>query len=370
MSDRTDKPVSRRDLLKRAALGALALSAGPTILVPRRALAYEPGATVHPYVNHLRVVGVRDASMVNGTSVNTVWTVRDPMVVAEKVSENMDRMAMALAEEGSAADAWKKIFLKPTGKSWPDVVVAIKTNQIALQRSRSAVMGKLCRVLSGQIGVKPSNIFIYDGKDGASMSGNVWKGMPEGVNVAGAWGGIDRQTTVQTPRGPVTTQCLGHLVTGEVDILVNVGLCKGHGRQFGGFTMCMKNHLGTFDPGPGHSRRTGGANYVLGINRAPELLGELDPATGKVLFPRTQLCVVDALWASESGPSGLPSHQPNALLMGAFAPAVDYVGALRLRRDMMGWRVNKQVIAYIPKVFGFSDADLANGGQIIDALSS
>ena len=116
---------------------------------------------------------------------------------------------------------------------------------------QDAVMSKLCHVLCDQMGVKPSNIFIFDGKDGSSMGGNVWKGLPEGVNAAGTWGGIDRQTTLQTPLGPVSTQCLGHLVTGEVDIVVNVGLWKGHTAEFGAFTMCMKNHFGTFNPGPG-----------------------------------------------------------------------------------------------------------------------
>ncbi len=369
MDKQSDRGVSRRDLLKKAALGALALSAGPTIFIPRRAQAYEPAGKVHPYISPLRVVGARDAAMVNGTSANTPWAVRDPMVVTEKVGENIDRLAMALAQESGAADAWKKVFIKPAGKAWGDVVVAIKSNQIAQQRSRSAVMSKLCHVLTDQMGVKPSNIFIYDGKHGASMPGNVWKGLPEGVNVAGTWGGIGQQTTVQTALGQVRTACLGHLVEGDVDILVNVALCKGHEAPFGGFTMCMKNHFGTFNPGPGHNPRMGGANYILGINRSSEVLGRLDPSTGGVVFPRTQLCVVDALWASRGGPGGLPSDQLNTLLMGTFAPAVDYVGALRLRRDLMHWRVNEQVTAQIPRQYGFTDADLPNGGQIIDALA-
>jgi hypothetical protein len=277
---------------------------------------------------------------------------------------------MALAQEGTAADAWKKIFLKPAGKGWGDVIVAVKSNQIAQQRARSAVMSKVCHVLTDQMGVKASNVYIYDATHGDSMPGNVWKGLPEGVNLVGKWGGANLQTTVQTTNGQVRTECLGHLVKGEVDILVNVGLCKGHDSQFGGFTLCMKNHFGTFNPSPGHRPDVGGANYVFGINRMPEVLGQLDPATGKVLFPRTQLCVLDALWASKGGPGGLPSDQPNVLMMGTFAPAMDYIGALRLRRDMMHWRVNEQVTARIPVEFGFAEADLPNGGQIIDALAA
>jgi len=361
--------VSRRRFLQKAAVGALALSAGPTIFIPRRAEAYAPGGKVHPYISPLRVVGVRHPGMVNGTSVNTGWEVRDPMVVTEAVHQNLDRMAMALAQESSAADAWKKIIVKPPGKSWSDVVVAIKSNQIAQQRTRSAVMSKVCHVLTDQLGVKPSNIYIYDAKHGDSMRATPWKGLPEGVNRAAQWGGIRLQTTVKTAKGPVSTACLEPLGKGEVDILINTALCKGHGSQFGGFTMCMKNHFGTFDPRPGHDGNVGGANYLVGINRSKEIMGEIDPATGNVLFPRAQLNILDALWASKGGPGGLPSDQPNALIMGTTAATVDYVAALRLRQETMGWRVNPQVLAQIREGFGFTDADLPNGGQIIDALS-
>ena len=370
MDEPTGNGVSRRDLLKRAALGALALSVAPTIFIPRREQVYAAAEEVHPNISPLRVVGVRDAGMVKGTSTNTGWDVHDPLVVAEAVNDNVDRMAMALAQEKSAADAWKKILLKPAAKSWGDVVVAIKTNQIAEQRTRSAVMAKVCHVLTDQMGVKGANIFIYDACHGDSMKGNPWKGLPQGVTMAGKWGGSNLDTSVTGPNGPVRTQCLDHLVKGEVDMLINIALCKGHSAEFGGFTMCMKNHFGTFNPGPGHARGSGGANYVIAINRAPEVLGRLDPISGKVLFPRNQLCIVDGLWIEQAGPGGLPSNQANMLLMGTFAPAMDYVGALRVRRDMMGWRVNEQVLAQVSKEFGFSDADLPNKGEIIDALAA
>ena len=369
MDEPTGNGVSRRDLLKRAALGALAIGAVPTIFIPRRAQAYGPAEEVHPNINPLRVVGAQDAGMVNGTDPRSGWDVHDPMVVPDAVNQNMDRMAMALAEEKDAADAWKKIFLKPAGKGWGDVIVAIKTNQIAEQRTRSAVMAKVCHVLTDQMGVKAANVYIYDACHGDSMKGNPWKGLPDGVNTVGTWGSYNTPTSVVTPRGTLRARCLDHLAKGEVDILVNIALCKGHMAEFGNFTMCMKNHFGTFDPRHGHAANTGGANYVIGINRTPEILGKLDPATGKVLFPRNQLCVVDGLWMEQFGPGGLPSHQPNMLMMGTFAPAVDYLGALRVRKEMMGWRVNEQVLAQISQEFGFKDADLPNKGQIIDALA-
>ncbi|MGD2174623.1 MAG: DUF362 domain-containing protein [Candidatus Brocadiaceae bacterium] len=360
--------VSRRGFLKKAALGTLAFSSVPALIGSRRAEAYEPGAEIHPNISPLRVVGLRDPRMTTRQSLNTDWSVRDPMVATQVVHDNMDRLAMALVQENRAADAWKGVFLKPAGKSWSDVVVAIKTNQIAQQRTRSAVMSKICHVLTETMGVSASNIHIYDACHGRSMSGNPWVGLPEGVHQASRWGGYNVKTKVPAPYfgGQRTSECLDRLVQGKVDILVNVALCKGHGGQFGGFTMSMKNHFGTFNPRPSHGAG-GGADYLIGINKAPEILGSIDPKTGNVLFPRQQLCIIDALWASEPGPGGLPTHQPNAILMGTFNPVLDYVAAMRLRKDMMGWRVNENVAKRFLSEFGVKEGELPNGGRIVDA---
>ncbi len=88
------------------------------------------------------------------------------------------------------------------------------------------------------------------------------------------------------------------------------------------------------------------------------------------MFPRQQLCVLDALWSSKTGPGGPPTHQTNALLMGVFGPAVDYVGAMHLRRDIMGWPVNPTVTRRFLTEFGFTPEDLPNQGEIIDALGA
>jgi hypothetical protein len=290
----------------------------------------------------------------------------------------MDKLAMTLAEESSAVDAWKKIFVKPAGKSWADATVAVKTNQIDRQRTRAPVMGKVCHVLTDVVGVKGSNIHIYDachGGDGWSGNSigreNLFKDLPEGVHAADRWGGFNLETSLPAPyfAGERKTKCLDHLVRGEVDVLVNIALCKGHGAEFGGFTMCMKNHFGTFNPRPSH-RDGGGADYLIAINKTPEILGQIDPLSGEVIHPRQQLCIIDALWASEPGPGGLPTAQPNALMMGTFAPAMDYLTATRFRRDTMGWRVSEEVLGRFLTEFGYREADLLGGGQIVDALAA
>jgi len=368
MTSEGDRGMTRRRFLKFTAAGALAFTSVPTIIIPRRTEAYQAGGAVHPNVDPLRVVGVRDAAMTRPANPRTTWEQEEALVNWDPVQENMDRLAMGLAEEKGAADAWKKILVKPADKSWGDVVVAVKTNQIADQRTRSAVMSKLCHVLTDVLGVKGSNVYIYDACHGGNMSkNNPFKGLPEGVHIADQWGGYNMRVTVPAPyaKGQRQAKCLDHLVKDEVDILVNVCLCKGHGSNFGGFTISMKNHFGTFDPQPSHGDG-GGADYLIAINKSPQILGRMDPANGNVLFPRQQLCIVDALWASNRGPQDLPDSQPNVLLMGTFGPVVDYVGAMRFRKDMMHWPVNEQVALRFLTEFGLSESSLPNGGKIID----
>jgi hypothetical protein len=339
----------------------------PTIIVPRRADAFEGAAQIHPNISPLRVAGIRDAGMIRGEAVPAAWAEQEKLVEWDVVAANMDRVAMTLAEESTAADAWKKILIKPAGKSWGDVIVAIKTNNIAEQHTRSAVMSKLCNVLVDTIGVKPSNVYIYDACHGRDLTRkSPFTGLPEGVNVAGQWGSYNTRVDVPEPYrgGDHKAACLDHLVKGEVDILINLALCKGHGGQFGKFTMCMKNHFGTFNPRLSH-QGGGGADYLIGINKSPLLLGDLDPRTGNVLFPRQQLCIIDALWGSEPGPQGPPTAQLNSIIMGTCNPVMDYVTATHLRQDTMGWGINNQVAERMLDEFGFSPSDLPNDGKII-----
>jgi hypothetical protein len=368
MTNKGGKGISRRGFLKVTAAGALALTSIPTIIIPRRTEAHQEGGAVHPNISPLRVVGVRDARMTTAADPRTTWEQEEKLVNWEPVQENMDRLACGLAEEKNPADAWKKILLKPANKGWSDVVVAVKINHINVQRTRSAVLSKVCHVFTDLLGVRGANIYVYDACHGDNMAArNPYAGLPEGTHLAGRWGGYNLRVDVPAPYGNGQRQarCLDQLVKDEVDILVDLALCKGHGSEFGGFTMSMKNHFGTFDPGPSHGSG-GGADYVIGISKSPEILGKIDPVTGNVVFPRQQLCIVDALWASNPGPGGVPDSQPNALLMGTFSPVVDYVGAMRFRKDVMHWPVNEQVAARLLSEFGYSEKDLPNDGKILD----
>lgn len=370
MNSKGQRRVSRRRFLRDAAVGAAAFGALPPFISSAGMQAFGAGEEVHPNISPLRVVGLMDAGMTKGLLERSSWQQQEELVFPEKVDVNMDRLACALAEEKDPGKAWRAIFIKPAGKSWSDVVVAVKTNQIAVQRSRSAVMAKVCTVLTDVIGVKASNIFVYDACHGANMSRTTrFRGLPEGVTLADQWGGSTDSVPIPSPYGGgrAKARCLGHLARGEVDILVNVALSKGHGMTFGGFTQSMKNHFGTFEPGPAHGRG-GGADYLIGINKSPQILGELDPKTGAVLFPRQQLCVIDALWASQGGPGGNATSQPNRIFMGTLPPVLDYQVATRFRKGEMKWGINEQVAERFLSEFGFTPDDLPNNGEIVDAM--
>jgi hypothetical protein len=279
----------------------------------------------------------------------------------------MDKLACGLVETRNVEQAWKTIFVKPPRKPWSDAVVAVKTNHIAQQHTQSAVMSKVCHVLTGIVGVKPSNIHIYDACHGSDISRKTpFTGLPEGVRIEDRWGGSNTSTPVPKPwqDGESKSRCIEHLVNGSVDILVNISMCKGHSGTFGGFTMTMKNHFGTFSPSPGHQDQA--LEYLLAINQTEEILGPIDRSTGKVLYPRQQLCIVDALWASRRGPGGNPSHQPNFMAMGVTSPVVDYLVATSFRKAAMDWPVEMGPTGKFLTEFGYKAADLPNGGKIIE----
>ncbi|MCF7854405.1 MAG: DUF362 domain-containing protein [Candidatus Pacebacteria bacterium] len=355
---------SRREFIKTGVVAGVGLSF-PSIWIKGAYGALEPGHRIHPAIDERLVVGVTDAGMVEGHNPVTTWAQQEAMVKKDVVWANMDKLACRLSGERAAQKAWRTIFVKPPKKAASDIVVAIKTNNIAQQHTRSPVIAKVCHVLVNDLGVKAENIYIYDACHGGNLERSTpFSGLPEGVHIANKWGGFSQETAVPEPWTGGTSSCLKHLVDNTVDILVNVAMCKGHGGSFGRFTMTMKNHFGTFAPRPGHSKD--GLEYLIALNRTPEILGPIDPKTGAVTFPRQQLCIVDALWASDRGPGGNPSHQPNFLAMGALSPVVDYQVGTQFRQKKMGWNVNVKAAERFLTDFGYTPADLPHGGELVE----
>lgn len=381
--DGQNRGMSRRQFVKVTAGGALAWSALPTIIGARHAAGYQPGGRIHPNMDPLRVVGITDPAMVSGANPSAPVAAQDQMVVADVIGENIDRMALALAEERNVSDAWKKILVKPAGKSWSDVVVAVKINQIAQPRIRPPVVGKVCHVLTDVLGVKGSNIHVYDARNGSGIQEeNRFRDLPEGVHLADKWGGITTKAPIPVPwpgdldpaglngvkEGQGAAPCAAPLAEGKVDILVNIALSKGHRPKYGGFTMTCKNHYGTFHPFHGTEERDheDATDYLLAINKSEAILGQQDER-GSVTFPRQQLCIVDAIWAIRRGMAGNPNAQPNALFIGTFGPAVDFQVATKFRKARLGWPVDEGVVSRFLTDFGFAEQNLPGDGQIIDA---
>lgn len=359
--------ISRRGFLRKGILIGAAVTAFPTVLIPKSRAAWAQGTVVHPNVDNLRVVGITDREMTKAVDPAISWNRQNELVAADLVWENMDKLACGLAEIRNPGPAWRSIFVKPPRKSWSDTVVAIKTNNIARQHTRSAVMAKICHSLTDEIGVKPHNIHIYDACHGGNISRSTpFSGLPHGCRIEDTWGGSTHFTAVPRPwkNGNEKSKCVKHLVDGSVDILINIAMCKGHSPRFGGFSMTMKNHFGTFSPGPGHQE--GSQDYLIAINQTPEIIGPMDPRTGKVIHPRQQLCIVDALWAGKGGPGGNPTHQPNFIAMGVLSPIVDYLVATRFRGKRMGWQPNIEATNRMLTDFGYAETDLPAGGDLTE----
>lgn len=359
--------ISRRRFIKKSVVTGAGIAAFPLIFIPKAKAEWAKKTVVHPNVDNLRVVGITDARMTKSAEhIPQGWAGQEKLVNTKAVWENIDKMACGLAASRNPEEAWRAIFVKPPLKSWLDTVVAIKTNCISQQHTRSAVMAKICQVLTDIVGVDPYNIHIYDARHGNSMVGTPFQGLPEGTRLEGVWGGIRATASVPPPWTGGKSNCVGHLVFGTVDILINISMCKGHGFQFGNFTITMKNHFGTFDPSPAHRSTETALDYLIAINQTPEILGKLDNKTGKVLYPRQQLCLVDALWASEGGPHVGPDSQPNFLAMGVLSPIVDYVIATEFRGKKMNWEPNMEATRRMLTDFGYSASDLPEGGKIIE----
>ena len=363
--------ISRRRFVKHAAIIGAGITAFPFVFIRRSHAAWARKTVIHPNVDNLRVVGITDPGMTKGVDPKASWSRQDELVKQEVVWENIDRLACTLTKTGDPAKAWKTIFVRPPRKPWSETVVAVKTNHLGSQHTRSAVMSKICHALTDIIGVKPGNIHIYDASHGSNIRKNTpFAGLPDGCRIEDRWGGSNTYTKIPTPWWGMSG-CLKYLVNGSVDILINMAMCKGHSNDFGGFTMTMKNHLGTFSPsnvheGSSYSDEGGRIDYIMGINQTPEILGPMDPRSGQVLYPRQQLCLVDALWASEDGPTCAPSHQPNFLAMGVMSPIVDYVVATRFRGEKMGWKPYMEPTRSMLTEFGYSESDLPDGGKIIE----
>jgi len=155
--------INRRQFMKKAIVMGTTIAAFPAVNPNKSQAGNIAKMVVHPNVDNLRVIGITDTAMTKANEPDSTWLDQDKLVVKEPVWKNIDKLACGLAETENSTEAWRSIFIRPPSKSWSDTTVAIKTNNIAWQHTRSAVMAKICHTLTDVLGVNPSNISIYDG---------------------------------------------------------------------------------------------------------------------------------------------------------------------------------------------------------------
>ena len=343
----TNPHPQRRDFLKTAAAGAagaMGISAFKfdKLFAQSTGGGWVTGMQINPAIDNMRVISCHDTTMITGTfTPNMAFSAQNTAVNATTVANNMDQMAMQLAQKTSAADAWSTIFRTGNAGGWASTRVAIKTNAIdgsGGNHPRVAVIKKICDVLCDQFGVSGANIVIFDARDNdcpvcyssycdvndKTKIRAVVATRPANTSLTGL-NGFAAVTLTNGPgySGPAD------LVNGKIDILVDIAACKGHNGQggqysYGSVTLCMKNHFGTFTDTTqiGHSEKLHAGGTPLGIfeiNKHPSILGG-NPV-------RQQLCIVDAIMTTSWNPGQGVDNRTDRIIMGTFAPIVDYLTA-------------------------------------------
>jgi hypothetical protein len=215
--------------------------------------------------------------------------------------------------------------------------VAIKTNAIqgaTGNHPRVAIIKKLCDVFIDQLGVPVANIILYDANADASATYTTYASLTDATKIratvskyAQSLGGMVPVTIAAATK---SISAPADLVNGVIDILVDICTLKVHSGPgtsygFGSCSLCMKGHLGTFiNQGTDASPSSTGLHVleaIFNINKHTAILGG-NPV-------RQQLCIVDGLLAN-GGNSATWSVRTDRIVMGTFAPIVDYFAASKL----------------------------------------
>ena len=337
-----NQPPKRRDFLKTAAAGAAGAAGLSALrfekLFAQSAGGWVSGMQVNPTIDNKRVICCHDVNMLTGNPANTTFTAQNNAANAGLIASNLDEMAKQLAQKTTAAEAWSTIFR--SSKQWASSKVAIKTNGIqgsTGNHPRVAIIKKICDVFIDQLGVPAANIILYDANSSASTSYSTYASPTDATKIratvsdkAKSLGGMVPVTIAGAAK---SISAVADLVNGVIDILVDIASLKIHSGPgtsygFGGCSLCMKNHLGTFinqgtETGTGDASSTGlhSLDAVFNINKHAAILG------GSPV--RQQLCIVDGLLAN-GGNSAVWSIRTDRIVMGTFAPIVDYFTATKI----------------------------------------
>lgn len=249
------------------------------------------------------------------------------------VFTNMDKLACALAAKTDVNEAWSTIFKIPASKTWATAKVGVEVNCFASDHPSVAVVAKICRVLVG-LGIQATNITLFDGQTGTGpyngYTGTDQYSIPTGV----VFDGGGKPDTIHFADG--TNWSISGVFSS--DIIVDIAVSKGHDRysQFSGVTMCLKKRYGSIGFGHPDGQDAQGIVRLAKANSCDYVVGNIPSA-----YPaKTQLCIVDSLWLGNVGDWGggcTAGNNANAIVMGTFPGAVDYVGTMKIRASKTGF---------------------------------
>ena len=365
----------RRDFLKTAVAGT-AGAVGLGALRIERVVAqttggWVAGMQVNPAIDNKRVICCHDTTMLTTTPANTSFTSQNAAVDAAKVAANLDEMAMQLAQKTTAADAWSTIFR--SSKPWASTKVAIKTNAILGTNGnhpRAAIIKKICDVFIDQFKVPVANIVLYDANSDASSCYSTYASLTDATKIRAtvskygqSLGGMKAVTIAAADRN---ISAVGDFVDGVTDILVDIAVVKVHSGpgtsySFGSCSLCMKNHLGTFiNNGTDANPSATGLhtlNAIFEINKHPAILGG-NPV-------RQQLCIVDSLLANGGGAGGSFDTRCDRIVMGTFAPTVDYCTATKIMAAVMNKSDRNNNLPKFLTSFGYAETEVLDWNEYV-----
>jgi hypothetical protein len=284
--------LDRRDFIKGALVGGAGLVLANAGISP----ALAAGAA-----DPTRVAFIKDAAMCpSGLNYN-----------AAVMRANVDKMAVAMTQASSAAEAWRAIF--PTASSSSKVAIKVVA-WLGETAYAPPVLGKICEELV-LLGVKASNIYLYDM---GGVGGVPLDGLPSGVTRHSQGAGSSY-----------------HPAFTGADIVLSYGLNRAHPMgEFDNYTLSAKNHLGSF-----------GVNQN---NHSRKLIVDILKQAGS----RHALAIVDSLYTSAFNPGTFETKR-DTLAMGVHPAAVDYLTVKNVPGRTCG-AFSKALIGD----FGWSDATL------------
>jgi len=326
--------LSRREFVRAAALGGVALAASPALV--RRAGAAVPDSAKVFAVHHKDVCPIVDQ-----------YRPADPQIVKAMVREALLRMGIG-KDVGEIVRGWC-----PSGKTPATARVKIKYNGTrGLFPSHAGVVNGVVRLLIDEGGVKPENAHVYENcpknfgeADRPPIFGTPFAGgknhepgvvysqlqAPDGTDMPGSNHREDIRLDLGNGTAKDFTFWFWEALDKDTDILINVASLKRHigAPNFTPVTLSMKNHYGSIrDPYRHHGREIG--EKIAAVNLARPIRG------------KQRLIVIDALYAMYShGPErGLLKYGINKLLVAREPVAADFVGWGMLNAVLADERAN------------------------------